>query len=41
MSALLNTLKALPTDPSRVVDLYSQLYTASFIAFVQVSVLTF
>jgi hypothetical protein len=35
MSTLLETLKALPTDPSRVVDLYSQLYAASFIAFVQ------
>jgi hypothetical protein len=35
MPALLDTLKALPTDPSRVVDLYSQLYAASFIAFVQ------
>jgi hypothetical protein len=35
MSALLHTLKALPTDPSRIADLYSQLYAASFIAFVQ------
>lgn len=35
MSALLETLKALPNDPSRVIDLYSQLYAASFIAFVQ------
>jgi hypothetical protein len=35
MSTLLDTLKALPTDPSRVVDLYSQLYAASFLAFVQ------
>src|SRR4051794_12645006 len=35
MSALLDTLKALPTDPSRVIDLYSQLYAASFITLVQ------
>ena len=35
MSTLLDTLKALPTDPYRVVDLYPQLYAASFIAFVQ------
>jgi hypothetical protein len=35
MSALLDTLKALPTDPSRAVDLYSQLYAASLIALVQ------
>ena len=35
MSALLETLKALPTDPSRVIDLYSQLYAASLITFVQ------
>jgi hypothetical protein len=35
MSALLETLRALPADPSRVVDLYSQLYAASFIAVVQ------
>jgi hypothetical protein len=32
---LLETLKALPTDPSRVVDLYSQLYTGSFVVPVQ------
>ena len=30
-SGLLDTLRALPTDPSRVVDLYSQLYAGSFI----------
>lgn len=32
---LLQTLKALPTDPSRVVDLYSQLYAGSFVVPVQ------
>jgi hypothetical protein len=36
MSTLLDTLKALSTDPSRVVDLYPQLYSASFIAFAQI-----
>lgn len=35
MSTLLNTLNALPDDPNRVIDLYSQLYAASFIALVQ------
>ena len=35
MSALLDTLKALPTDPARAVELYSQLYAASFIVIVQ------
>src|SRR6266481_7169333 len=34
-SDLLQTLKALPTDPSRVVDLYSQLYAGSFVVPVQ------
>jgi len=34
-SELLKTLRALPTDPGRVVDLYSQLYAESFLAFVQ------
>lgn len=32
---LLKTLKALPTDPSRVVDLYFQLYNGSFVVPVQ------
>ena len=34
-SDLLITLKALPTDPSRAVDLYLQLYAASFVVPVQ------
>jgi SseB protein N-terminal domain len=34
-SDLLGTLKALPTDPARVVDLYRQLYAGSFIVPVQ------
>jgi hypothetical protein len=32
---LLQTLKALPTDPGRVVDLYSQLYAGLFVVPVQ------
>ena len=33
---LLRTLKALPTDPARVVDLYPQLYAGTFVVPVQV-----
>ena len=35
MDELLETLKALRSDPSRAVDLYRQLYHASFFAFVK------
>lgn len=34
-SDLLNTLKALPTDPSRAVNLYPELYAGSFVVPVQ------
>lgn len=34
-SDLLGTLKALPTDPTRVVDLYRHLYAGSFVTPVQ------
>jgi hypothetical protein len=34
-TALIDTLKALPSDPSRVVDLYRQLHAASFLVAVQ------
>ena len=34
-SDLLRTLKAMPTDPARVVDLYPQLYAGSFLVLVQ------
>jgi hypothetical protein len=34
-SDLINILKALPTDPVRIVDLYPQLYAASFLLPVQ------
>ena len=33
---LLRTLRALPTDPTRVVDLYPQLYAGTFVVPVQV-----
>ena len=35
MNELFETLKALRSDPSRAVDLYGQLYHASFFAFVK------
>src|SRR5688572_10940439 len=35
MDELLETLKALRSDPSRAIDLYSQLYHAAFFAFVK------
>jgi hypothetical protein len=35
MDELLNTLKALASDPSKAIDLYRQLYPATFITFVQ------